>query len=132
MLFVKGDGYSLKTYTDTVKATMLEEGCDAGCVDSMTSFDAESVEGVATDCGCPSYMVRYNNAQTLNLATNTTTNTTAGAEAPKEEEPKEGASKTPYFIGGGVGLIALIGGIVYYKKTKDAEQSEGGNFEKML
>ena len=52
MLFVKGDTYSLKTYTVTVKATMVEEGCDEECVYSMTGYDAESVDGDATDCSC--------------------------------------------------------------------------------
>jgi hypothetical protein len=50
---------------------MVEEGCGADCVDSMVSFDAESLEGAANDCGCPSFMLRYNKAQTLNLATET-------------------------------------------------------------
>ena len=47
---------------------MCEEGCDADCVDSNLTDDAESFEGVATECGCPTFMLRYNKAQTLNLA----------------------------------------------------------------
>ena len=73
MTFASGDyNYTLQEYIENVKETMVEEGCDADCVDSILTTDAESFEAVATECGCPTYMLRYNMAQTLNLAVEST------------------------------------------------------------
>ena len=153
-LFTSGDYYTLEDYNMTVNATMVEEGCNTTCIDSMLDMvPPESLESITMTCGCPNFFLRYNKAQTLNLAETTaagdskdTDPAPATTNPPKDEgngtatattdgEPKadEGkGSKTPYVIGGGVGLIALIGGIVYFKKSQNGDQSEGGNFEKFL
>ena len=163
MTFTSGNfNYTLEEFVENVKETMVDEGCSAECVDATLTANATLFEAVATECGCPTYMLRYNMAQTLNLessddtnvssnsssldaspdssdATNATddsnasnatnasndttssgnstngTNGTSAATKAKEEEEK--GSKTPFIIGGGVGLVALIGGVVYCKKS---------------
>jgi hypothetical protein len=133
MTFTSGEyNYTLQEFVENVTESMGDEGCNATCVDSILTADAASFEAVATECGCPTYMLRYNNAQTLNLegeeaGEEATAPEAADEEAAETEEAGEGAaetedetaggSKTPYVIGGGVGLVAIIGGIFFYKKS---------------
>ena len=197
MTFQSGEyNYTLQEYVENVKESMIDSGCDATCVDSILTADNSTFVDVAAQCGCPTYMLKYNKAQgalsllegdvipgessddvaeeqssedddessddedeeqssddeevelgdqTLMLqdaeapaateeapateapaATEETTTTAA----PEGEEAGAG-SKTPLYIGGGVGLVALIGGIVWWKKSSDSE-NEGGDFEKIL
>lgn len=192
MTFSSGEyNYTLQEYVENVKESMIDSGCDATCVDSILTADNSTFVDVAAQCGCPTYMLKYNKAQgalsllegdvipgessddeaeeqsfeeddessddedeeqssddvevelgdqTLMLqdaeapaateeAPAATEETTATA-APEGEEAAAG-SKTPLYIGGGVGLVALIGGIVWWKKSGDSE-NEGGDFEKIL
>ena len=52
----------------------------------------------------------------------------APQENPEPENSSE--SKTGLYVGGGLGVLALIGGIVYYNKSKPSEENEGGEFER--
>ena len=68
MTFSSGSyNYTLEEYVANVKETMVDEGCDASCVNSTLTADASTFEEVSAECGCPTYMLRYNMAQTLNL-----------------------------------------------------------------
>ena len=76
---------------------MVEEGCDKECVDNTPTADVKTYEAVAALCGCPSFMLRYNMAQTSILA-----------EEQPNPEPEAKTSKTPYIIGGWAAVIGLL------------------------
>jgi hypothetical protein len=148
MTFASGEyNYTLQEFVDNVKESMVDGGCNSTCVDSILTANASTFEAVSTECGCPTYMLRYNQAQTLNLADEAPAEEAKAeepaAEAPadkevpeteetsenKTEEPVAVGNYTPLFvIGGSLGLVSLLIG-VFCCRNKSGSENEGGDFE---
>ena len=151
MTFASGDyRYGPAEYVENVKNSMIDAGCGDYCIADLfagNSTNSTNITAVAEECGCPEFMLQWNDAQTSTLSLEEEPAPEGGAPeegAPVEGAPEEGApegeatpegeagSKTPLFVGGGVTVVALIGGLVYWKKnsSSDDAEGEGGEFEK--
>ena len=145
MTFSSGDyRYGPAEYVENVKNSMIDAGCGDYCVADLfagNSSNSTNITALAEECGCPEFMLQWNDAQTSTLSLQDAEPETPapeggeapapeGGETPAPEGEEAGGSKTPLMVGG-IGIVALIAGLVKWKMSSSTEEEGGTDFDPM-